>query len=225
MKLEKKVILVTGASSGIGKEVALLLAEKKANLIITYNRNKKGGKETFNLCSQKTNCALLKLDITKENSIRNTFKKIKRKFKKIDILVNNAAVIYRKPFLKQTSEEIKEQIETNLLGTILMTKEIVPLLKKDSLILNLGSLKSKFPFKEVVTYCASKFGVRGFTQAFALELPKNIKIGLFNPNPTATRMTNFKGDNPKKVAGLIVKVMEQKIKIKNGGEIDAKKFI
>ena len=108
MDLKKKVILVTGSSSGIGKEVALLLADKGAKIIITYNQNKKGGKEVFGLCSKKTKCLLLKLDITKEKSIKNVINKIKKKFKKIDILMNNAAVIYRKPFVKQSLEEIEQ---------------------------------------------------------------------------------------------------------------------
>lgn len=226
MNLKKKVILITGCSSGIGKETALLLAEKRARLIITYNKNKKGGKEVFNECRKKTECLLLKLDITDTRSTFDAIKKIKRKFKKIDILINNAAVIYKKPFLKQSIKEIEHQIITNLLGTIKMTRAIFFLLnKKKAFIINIGSLKSKYPFKNVVTYCASKYGIRGFTQALSLELPKNIKICLLNPSPTSTRMTNFKGDDPKDVARIIVKVAERKIKTKNGRDVDIKNYI
>jgi NAD(P)-dependent dehydrogenase (short-subunit alcohol dehydrogenase family) len=226
MDLKKKVILVSGSSSGIGREVVLLLAEKDAYVIITYNQNKKGGKEVFDICSKKTRCLLLKLDTTNKKSISKAMQKIKRKFGKIDILLNNAAVIYRKPFAKQSIEEIEQQIEINLLGHLKMTRMALQILnKRKSLIINMGSQKSKHPFRYVVPYCASKFGIRGFTESLALELPKNVKICLFNPNPTATRMNNFEGDNPKRVAELIVKVMEERIKVKKGGDIDAKDYI
>ncbi len=225
MDLKKKVILVTGSSSGIGKEVALVLAEKGAYVIITYCHNKKGGQEVFDICSKKTKCLLIRLDIQNNKSMFKSIKKIKKRFGRIDILMNNGAVIYRKPFAKQTLEEIEQQLNTNLLGDLKITRIALPLLnKKKSLIINMGSQKSKHPFRYVVPYCASKFGVRGFTESLALELPKNIKICLFNPNPTATRMHYFKGDNPKKVADLIVKVMEEKVKIKRGGDVDAKSY-
>jgi NAD(P)-dependent dehydrogenase (short-subunit alcohol dehydrogenase family) len=226
MNLKGKVIVVTGSSSGIGKEVVMALAEKGAKLVITYNKNKKGGKEVFDICSKTTKCLLVKLDTANVKSVIEAVKKITKKFRRINILMNNAAVIYRKSFSKQSIGEIEQQITTNLLGNMIMTKIALPHLnKKEALIINMGSLRSRYPSKNVVSYCASKFGIHGFTQALALELPKNIKICLFNPNPTATRMTNFNGDDPKKVAELIVKVMEGKIKVKKGGDIDAKNYM
>lgn len=225
MNLKKKVVLITGTSSGIGREVALILADRKANLILTYNKNRRGGEEVFDECSKKTKCLLVKLDIQKKESINEALKKIRRHFGKIDILMNNAAVIYRKLFMEQTIDEIEQQVMINLLGGMRMTRLAIPYLKRKALILNMGSLKSRYPFKKVVSYCASKFGVRGFTQSLALELPKETQICLFNPNQTATRMGEFKGDNPKDVAGVIVKVMERKIKFKKGADIDARDYL
>lgn len=225
MDLKKKVVLVTGSSSGIGRETALMLAEKGAYVIITYNKNRKGGEEVFDACSLMTKCLLLKLNTMDKKSITDAVQKIKRKFGKVDILINNAGIIFRKPFHLQTFDEIETQVETNLLGGMRVTRLTMPLLSRKALIINLGSLKSRFPAKRMVPYCASKFGVRGFTQTLALELPKDIKVCLLNPSPTATRMHYFEGDNPKDVADVIVRVAEEKIKYKNGNDIDVKDYI
>ena len=225
MDLKNKVVLVTGSSSGIGRETALQLASKGAYVIVTYNKNKKGGQEVFNECSKMTKCLLLHLNTTDKKSILDSVGRIKRRFGRVDVLINNAGTIFRKPFHLQSFEEIETQVETNLLGGIRVTRMILPILSRNAIIINLGSLKSRTPFKLTVPYCASKYGVRGFTQALALELPKGIKVCLLNPSPTATRMHYFEGDNPKDVANVIVSVAEQKIKFKSGGDVDVKDYI
>ncbi len=226
MDLKKKVVLVTGSSSGIGKETALAFAERGAVVIITYSRNRKGGEKVFNECKKMSECFLVQLNICSNNSIKSAVDRIVKKFGKIDILINNAGVLYCKPFSQQSLDEIENQIQVNLIGLIKVTSIVLPIMKKigNGLIINIASLKGKKPFRKRTTYCASKFGVRGFSQALALELPKKIKLYIVNPNPTATRLTNFNGDNPKKVANVILKVAEGKINKKSGSDIDVKDY-
>jgi len=221
MDLKKKVVVITGSSSGIGKETSLAFSEKGAYVVITYNKNKKGGEEVFNKCNKKTKCLLINLDNRNLNSIKDAIKKITKKFGKIDILINNSGVLYNKNFFKQSVEEIKEVIDVNLFGNILVTYFFCKNIKPKGIIINTVSRKGRQVRTGYITYCASKFGLRGFTKALALEVPKGIKVYAINPpSPTATRMTNFNGEDPKKVAKIMVKIAEGKIKKKNGEDID-----
>jgi len=171
MELKDKVVLVTGSSQGIGKETAIAFAEKGANLIITYNKNKKLGEEVLKECEKHNKCSLINLNVKDEKSIEDVFKKIKNEFGKLDVLVNNAGVIRWKDFSKQDEKDIDDQIETNLTGLIKTTKVFLPLLskQKEVVIINISSGAGKQAYGDLSVYCATKFGVRGFTQALAQE--------------------------------------------------------
>ena len=222
MELKDKVVLVTGSSDGIGKETALAFAEKGAKVIVTYNKNKKSGEEVLKECGKHSEGILIQLDVKDEKSIKKVFEKIKKEFGKLDVLVNNAGVIKWKKLSEQDEKDIDEQIETNFIGLIKTTKVFLPLLskQKEAVIINISSGAGKQGYGGLSVYCATKFGVRGFTQALAQELPNNMKTYSLNPRMTATKMTNFQGDSPKDVADLIVKATEGKIDISSGGDID-----
>ena len=226
MQIKNKVVLVTGSSQGIGKETAIAFAEKGANVIITYNSNKKKGEEVLKECKKLNNSLLLHLDVTNTDSVRNCIEKIVNKFGAIDILVNNAGVLSDNELIKQSVNEVDLQIDTNLKGLIRMTKAILPFIKEqdESIIINIASAAGKQAYADLSVYCATKFAVRGFTQAMSRELPKNVKIYSINPGLTATAMTGFQGINPKKVADIIIRTAEEKIKPDNLGDIDIWKF-
>ena len=226
MQIKNKVVLVTGSSQGIGKETAIAFAEKGANVIITYNSNKKKGEEVLKECKKLNNSLLLHLDVTNTDSVRNCIEKIVNKFGAIDILVNNAGVLSDNELIKQSVNEVDLQIDTNLKGLIRMTKAILPFIKEqdESIIINIASAAGKQAYADLSVYCATKFAVRGFTQAMSRELPKNVKIYSINPGLTATAMTGFQGINPKKVADIIIRTAEEKIKPDNLGDIDVWKF-
>ena len=227
MELKEKIILVTGSSQGIGKETAIAFAEKGANLIITYNKNKKLGEEVLKECKKHNKCFLIKLNVKDEKSIEDTFKEIKKEFGKLDVLINNAGVIRWKDFSKQDEKDIDDQIETNLTGLIKTTKVFLSLLskQKEAVIINISSGAGKHGYGDLTTYCATKFGVRGFTQALAQELPNNLRIYSVNPGMTSTKMTNFQGINPRKVADLIVRTVEGKLNISSGDDVDVWEFV
>lgn len=132
-------------------------------------------------------------------------------------MVNNAGIVVWKLFKDQNYEEIKEQIRTNLEGLIKVTKECLPHIKEA--IINLSSGAGLEGYETLTTYCATKFGVRGFTQALAQELP-NLKIYSINPGVTATRMNDFKGQPPIEVAKIILNAIKGKYKIDSGGDVN-----
>jgi len=222
MDLKDKVVLITGSSQGIGKEAALGFSKEGSKVVITYNSNKQKGEETLKECEKLSECFLISLNVTNEDSIKNCVEKVIDKFGAIDILVNNAGVIFWKNFLEQSDKEIDLQIDTNLKGLVKMTKAVLPYFKgqNEGMIINVSSGAGKEGYSQLTTYCGTKFGVRGFTQAMAAELPKEIKIYSLNPGLTATQMTNFKGIPAKDVGDLIVKTAKGKVKVESGGDVD-----
>jgi short-subunit dehydrogenase len=149
------------------------------------------------------------------------------RFGRLDVLVNNAGVVRWKPFKEQTMEDIEEQVRVNLTGLIKVTRAFLPqfLKQKDGIIINISSGAGKEVFPELSTYCGTKFGVRGFTQALALELSPGIRTYCVNPGMTATRMTDFRGDPPEKVAGVIILAAEEGLDKASGDDVDVWEYI
>ena len=126
MNLENKVVLVTGSSLGIGRETALQFAQRRANVAVTYYKDKKEGEKVFQECKKYGNALLLRFDVANNNSIDDVVNEIIKKYNRIDILVNNAGTIYWKELINQSYKEIEEQIAVNLLGLIKLTRAFLP---------------------------------------------------------------------------------------------------
>ncbi|MFA4906880.1 MAG: SDR family oxidoreductase [archaeon] len=223
--LAEKTVLVTGSSSGIGREIAFGFAQEGARLVLTYNKGKKAGKETAEKCRElgASETFLLRLDVASDKSIRGCVKSAVKRFGKIDILVNNAGVLARHgnsmwvPFGEQTFKEIELQCRVNLEGLMKMTSACIPHVKE--MIINISSGAGKTPYAELVPYCATKYGVRGFSQSLALGFPK-LKVYCVNPGTTKTRMTNFEGTPPRKVAEVVLNTAKGNYKVPSGGDVD-----
>src|SRR3989344_6203992 len=216
--LKGKVVLITGSSIGIGRESAYLFSGEGCSVIITYYKDKKEGEETAKKCTAiGAETLLINLNIMDDSSIKEAVKKSIAKFGKIDILVNNAGVISWKNLEEQTHQEIEEQIRTNLEGLIKMTLACLPYVKEA--IINVASGAGKTGYSGLSVYCATKFGVRGFTQSLAGEL-KGIKVYSVNPGTTSTRMTNFRGVSAEKVAQVILNTAKGKYQVSSGSDID-----
>ena len=200
--------------------MACAFAKEKATVIITYHTNKTEGKKVFDECTQlgASNALLLQLDITDNNSITKTIEEIIKQYGKIDILINDAGVIAWKSLKEQSVEEIESQVRTNLEGTIKMTHAALG--HVTSAIINVSSRAGERALPNVSVYSATKFGVRGFTQAIAQELPA-IRVFSLNPGMTATQMTDYRGVDPARVADLVVKAMKNEIHVPQGGDLDA----
>ncbi|MBI2136187.1 SDR family oxidoreductase [Candidatus Woesearchaeota archaeon] len=217
--LANKTVLVTGSSIGIGKETAFLFAKEKCKVIITYYKDKEEASLVLKKCidAGSPEAYALKLNVMDNASIMKLVKTAVGKFKKIDILVNNAGHCCTKELNTQTFEDTEAQIRTNLEGLIKITKAFLPYINE--MIINIGSGAGKKGYKDLTTYCATKFGVRGFTQALAEEFPA-LKIYCVNPGRTATRMTNFKGRPCEQVAAVIVNASKGIYPISQDHDID-----
>jgi 3-oxoacyl-[acyl-carrier protein] reductase len=217
--MESRVALVTGASLGIGKATAYRFAQAGWSLILTYYKDKALGLEAAEKCIKdgSPSTYALELDLTDDKSIQALKQKVSEKFSSISVLVNNAGIFVSKPLIKQTFEEIRLQMRTNLEGPIKLTEELLPSIT-DSII-NVSSGVGKTGRSHLSVYAATKFGLRGFTQSLAQENPR-LKIFSVNPGTTATRMNNFTGDPPEKVADIIYKAAIGEFPTQNGGDID-----
>ena len=214
-----KVVLITGSSIGIGRYTAYEFAKAGANLVITYYRDKEEGEKTKLRCLElgAEDVSLLHLNLMDNESIVRCVQETAERYGRIDILINNAGVLAWKPLREQSFEEIEEQVRVNLEGLIKLTKVALPYVRE--MVINIGSGAGKRGFAELTTYCATKFGVRGFTQALAQEEDR-VKAYAVNPGMTATRMTNFVGADPSEVARVIYRVASGDISKPSGSDVD-----
>jgi NAD(P)-dependent dehydrogenase (short-subunit alcohol dehydrogenase family) len=227
MDLEGKVVLVTGSSSGIGRETALQIARKDCKLVVTYFKGKAAGKKVLQECQKYTETILHHLDVRDDRSISSLAKSINDAFSGLDVLINVAGVLTEKSLVEQSARETANQVGVNLLGLINVTRSFLPLLYKreEGVIVNIASGLAKEVLPELTVYCATKYGVRGFTQALALELPEKIRVYCVNPGMTATRMTGYQGADPAKVAAVIVRTVEEKLRKRSGADVDVWKYV
>lgn len=215
----KQTVLITGASSGIGREIAYRFAREGARLVLAYHKGKTRGEAVRTRCMRlgAADTLLLDLDVSDNKSVAEALRKVKGKFGFIDFLVNNAATAVYMPLEKQTVKGVERQVRTNLEGPIRMTRAFLPIVRKG--IINIASQAGKTAFKDMAVYCGTKFGVRGFTQALAMEHPR-LKICCVNPDLTATRMTGYQGRPPEDVAETVFRVAAGQVDFEPGGDVD-----
>ncbi|MFO8053300.1 MAG: SDR family oxidoreductase [Candidatus Omnitrophota bacterium] len=215
--LEEKVILITGSSQGIGRETAYLFAKEKAKIVITYRSNKKEAENTAKKCKQlgSREVLALRIDVTDSKTIEAAIKEVVSRFGPIDILINNAGVITWKQLKEQSYSEIDKQINTNLSGLIKTTKISLPFVKEA--IINISSRSGQQGYPDLTTYCATKFGVRGFTKALACET--DLKVFSVNPPLTKTRMSDYQGISAKSVAEVILDTVKRSQELESGADI------
>jgi len=181
---DHKVIIVTGSSSGIGLESALLLAR---NGYITYATMRSPEKDTsIKTAVQKEGLPIrvVQLDVTDDNSVKNAVDHIISEADRIDVLVNNAGYSLGGALEDLSMEEIKSQYETNLFGLIRVIQAVLPTMRKQrsGRILNLSSGAGIFGYPGGSAYVSTKFAVEGLSESIAYELePFGIKVILIEP--------------------------------------------
>ncbi len=189
ISIKNKVIIVTGASKGIGRAIALLFARQGASVMLSA-RGKSGLKRVAKeIETGGGNCTVIPCDVTKENQVRSLIRKTVQRFKRIDILINNAGLGIHKPVVEFTTRDWDTTIDTNLKGPFYCTREVLPFMikQKGGQIINIGSLAGKNPIANLAAYCASKFGLIGFSESVALEVRNyGIKINLLLPGTVDT---------------------------------------
>lgn len=190
---KEKVALVTGASSGIGREIAIQLAKNGYLTYIAYTLSEEGAKQTLEAIECfKGKGVIIQADVTSEEQVQNMFSKIEQEQGTLDVLVNNAGIYYYDYIENHDIDRWNAILTTNLTGKMLCTKHAVPLLKKSLFpsVVNIASRAALKPMEESAAYCAAAAGIEMLTKVSALELSQYaIRVNCICPGLTRTRMT------------------------------------
>lgn len=187
-----KTVIITGSSNGFGYLSALTLARKGYNVWATMrdvNGKNKSKKEELESIALVENIAITvaELDVTSDNSTNNLVDRlINEEENGLDVLVNNAGVMYVGITEAYSLEQAQEQFDTNFFGVIRTSKAFLPLLKKsnDGLIINISSLAGRLVFPYFGIYCASKFALEAYSQSLKYELkPLGVDVSVIEPGP------------------------------------------
>lgn len=209
----KKVILITGASKGIGRNIAENLAMQGNLIIANYKTSEKEAKELKNKYS---NIDIFKADVSKALEVKKMVEYVIEKYGRIDVLINNAG-IYKFNFIQDIEEEEWDNmINTNLKSVFLCTKEVVKNMIKNQngLIINIASVDGMIGAACEVHYVASKAGIIGMTKALAKELgSSNIRVNAIAPGA-------FKTDINKEVSEEDWKVVEEETPLGRTGNLE-----
>ncbi|MBS1730446.1 MAG: SDR family oxidoreductase [Bacteroidetes bacterium] len=190
----KKTVLITGASSGIGKAAAKEFAANNWNVIATM-RNPEKEKEL----SKIEHILVTELDVEKADTISHAIENGIRQFGNIDVLINNAGMGLFGVFETTPEEKIRKLFETNVFGTMNVTRAILPHFRKqkNGMIVNITSSTGLFTIPLLSVYSATKYALEGFSESLSFELsPQNIKVKLIEPgmvesNFDDTTMKNY----------------------------------
>ena len=188
----EKIAIITGASRGIGREIAKTLAREKIKVIANYYNSEKQAIELQKELKQENiEIDIIKADVSKREDVKKLVKFAIEKYGKIDILVNNAGISEYKLFSDETDEDWNRVINTNLYSAFAMCQEVIPnmIYNKSGCIINISSIWGLVGASLEVIYSVSKAGMDGLTKALAKELgPSNIRVNSIAPGAIDTDM-------------------------------------
>jgi len=214
MRLENKVIIITGAGSGIGKETALLFAKEGAKVVVA-DVNEKGGEETTaDIKKNGGKAFFVKLDVTNREQSKQMVKTTLEKYGRIDVLINNAGIVQDAFLSKMTEEQWDKVINVNLKGVFNCAQAVVEVMMNqgNGVIINTSSIVGLNGNVGQVNYAATKAGLIGMTKTLAKELgKKGIRVNAVAPGFIATPMTS-------NVPEKILEMMKEKTPLRRLGE-------
>ncbi|MCI9280176.1 MAG: SDR family oxidoreductase [Bacilli bacterium] len=239
--MKEKIALVTGGTSGIGREIVKQLLKEECFVFVNYGHSEElmyEAKKEFKEISERFKC--LKADVSNEYEVLEMFNKIKEKFGKLDYVINNAGTNIDSFIEDLDIDGFRKILNVNLVGKVIVTKFAVPLLKKSEYpcIINIASRLGTKPCVEASAYCASEAGVINFTKASALEFAKyNIRVNTVSPGLTNTPLAMMgwtekeieeqKNNNPlgrigevNDIANVVLFLLSEKASYINGENIN-----
>jgi 3-oxoacyl-[acyl-carrier protein] reductase len=195
-KLLGKVAVVTGASKGIGAEIARHLAAEGASVVVNYASSKSGAdKVVSEIGAQGGKAIAVQADVSKEADVLKLFAESKKAFGKVDVLVNNAGVYEFAPIEAVTEEHFHKQFNLNVLGLLFASREAVKQFGPNGgNIVNISSLVARAAIPNAAVYSATKAAVDAITRSLSTELgPKKIRVNSINPGMVETEGTHTAG--------------------------------
>lgn len=212
--LEGRVVVVTGASSGIGEACATGFVAKGARVVLAARRVERLAGLVERIEKSGGEALAVATDVTDEAAVANLFAQAVERFGTVDVLINNAGIAENTPVDQTSLEHWNKVIGTNLTSAFLCSKHVWPIFRAGGhgRIVNVGSISAKVPRNECPSYTASKFGLAGLTHALALDgRNDNIAVSIFHPGIVATEIMpgsvklpeNFAA-TPEEAAGIII---------------------
>lgn len=197
-----KVVIVTGASRGIGRDIATTLAKKGYIVIANYNKSENKAIELQqNLKKENINIDIFKADVSNRDEVKKLVQFVINKYKKIDCVINNAGIDQVKMFLDITDADWNNMISNNLNSVFYMCQEVLPYMihEKNGVIINISSIWGVTGASCESHYAVSKAGVDALTKSLAKEMgPSNIRINSIAPGFIDTEMNNNLNEEEKK---------------------------
>ena len=198
LSFRDRTVLVTGASSGIGRETALAFAAAGANLVLVARRAKVLAKVAAEARKLGASTLVASADVTEAAAVAGAFRKAVKRFASVDIVVNNAGVMIPSPVVDLRTADLRRMLDVNLIGALHVMQEAVKVMRKQGHghIVNVGSLAGRRGFSPLGGYCASKFALVGLTEALRTELVgEQINVSLVLPGVIDTPMAaQIQGD-------------------------------
>ena len=201
MNENAKVALITGATRGIGKQIALELASQGYDIALNYRKqNEELEALKKEIESKNVKCLTVYGDVSNYEDVENFIKEIIKEFGKIDVLVNNAGITKDMLLMRMKKEDFESVIDVNLIGTFNVTKNVIPYMMKsrNGKIVNISSVVGISGNAGQTNYSASKAGIIGFTKSLAKEVAsRNINVNAIAPGFIKTDMTDVLKDEVK----------------------------
>ncbi len=201
--VSNKVVVITGASKGIGSELAKAFAKEQAKVVINYCHSEETAKNLFKeISSYNPNCMIIKADVTNASKVSSMYHEVISKYDGVDVLINNAGICDDNLIQMMKIEQWQKVIDVNLTGTFLCCREFSKIMIKQKCgkIINIASLKGQEGSAGQVNYTSSKAGVIALTKSLSKELGKyNIAVNAVCPGFIITDL-NRHDENKKRVA-------------------------
>lgn len=194
--LKGKVILITGASRGIGAHMACALAEQGAKVVVNYARSEANAQAVLEEIRQKGGTAIMvKADMSKAEEVTYLFEATLQAFGRIDVLINNAGVMRTKLLKDNSQADFYEHFDINVKGVFFALKEAATKLADNGIIINVSSTATRVMFPGYAIYSATKAAVDQMTRVFSKEIGRGISVNAIAPGPTTTELfLNGKSD-------------------------------